>query len=203
MPITQTMCLQYLAFGKCEELKDEVISKVLESILLKDTLPYQQQAFHAILHTMQKELFQLTTDVCGHLKNIFQEYQEVATVIRKATPFLPNLDDLKTHLELLVFKGFIQRTPFSQLPHLSRYLKAIKLRLQRLENSPTKDAQKLAEILPLWKAFLQKSKTPSPQLEEFRWLLEELRVATFAPELKTIQPVSIAKLQKLWQSLNR
>jgi len=34
-------------------------------------------------------------------------------------------------------------------------------------------------------------------------LLEELRVATFAPELKTIQPVSIAKLQKLWQSLNR
>jgi len=203
MPITQTMCLQYVAFGKCEELKDEVISKVLENILSKDTLPYQQQAFHTILHTMQKELFQLTTDICGHLKNILQEYQEVITVIRKATPFLPNLDDLKTHVESLVFKGFIEKTPFSQFPHLCRYLKAIKLRLQRLEHSPTKDAQKLAEILPLWNAFVQKSKTPNIKLEEFRWLLEELRVATFAPELKTIQPVSVAKLQKIWQTLNR
>jgi ATP-dependent helicase HrpA len=202
MPITQTMCLQYLVFGKCEELKDEITKKILETILLKDTLPYQQNAFHSILQTMQKELFQATSEMCGHLKNILEEYQDVINTLRKATPFLPNLDDLKNHVGSLIFKGFIQQTPLMQLPHIPRYLKAIKLRLQRLENSPTKDSQKLAEILPLWKAFEQKSKISNLKIEAFRWLLEELRVATFAPELKTAQSVSIAKLQKLWQTLS-
>jgi ATP-dependent helicase HrpA len=35
-------------------------------------------------------------------------------------------------------------------------------------------------------------------LEEFRWLLEELRVALFAQELKTSSPVSVKRLQKMW-----
>ncbi|MEY3220080.1 MAG: ATP-dependent helicase HrpA [Pseudomonadota bacterium] len=201
MPVSQTMCLQYVAFGKCEELKEEIISKILEEILIKDTLPYQQKAFQAVLQKMQTRLHQETAALCGYLKEILQEYQETITIIRKATPFLPNLDDIKTHLERLIFTGFVKRTPLSQFPHLPRYLKAIRLRLQRLENSPAKDAQKLAEILPLWKAFLQHSKSANVNMEEFRWLLEELRVSIFAPELKTITSVSVAKLQKIWQTL--
>ena len=37
-------------------------------------------------------------------------------------------------------------------------------------------------------------------LDEFRWLLEELRVALFAQELRTPTPVSVKRLQKSWQS---
>jgi hypothetical protein len=37
-------------------------------------------------------------------------------------------------------------------------------------------------------------------LDEFRWLLEELRVALFAQELKTSSPVSVKRLQKMWDS---
>jgi len=201
MAVTQTMCLQYVAFGKCEELKDDIVSKILEEILSKDTLPYQQKAFQAILQKMQTQLYQETAALCGHLKMILQEYQDTITIIRKATPFLPNLDDIKKQLELLIYSGFVKRTPLLQFPHLSRYLKAIRLRLQRLENSPAKDAQKLAEMLPLWKAFLQQSTSTNPNIEEFRWLLEELRVSIFAPELKTNTPVSVAKLQKIWQNI--
>jgi ATP-dependent helicase HrpA len=35
-------------------------------------------------------------------------------------------------------------------------------------------------------------------LEEFRWLIEELRVSLFAQELKTPVPVSAKRLQKFW-----
>ena len=36
------------------------------------------------------------------------------------------------------------------------------------------------------------------RLEEFRWMLEELRVSLFAQELRTPQPVSAKRLEKVW-----
>ena len=40
-------------------------------------------------------------------------------------------------------------------------------------------------------------------LEDFRWLLEELRVSLFAQELRTPQPVSVKRLEKVWAQLVR
>ena len=44
---------------------------------------------------------------------------------------------------------------------------------------------------------------PDPALEQFGWLLEELRVSLFAQELKTPVPVSAKRLAKLWQTVRR
>jgi ATP-dependent helicase HrpA len=41
----------------------------------------------------------------------------------------------------------------------------------------------------------------NPELEQFRWLLEELRVQLFAQELRTPAPVSSKRLQKMWEAL--
>jgi ATP-dependent helicase HrpA len=40
-------------------------------------------------------------------------------------------------------------------------------------------------------------------MQEFRWLLEELRVSLFAQELRTPMPVSVKRLQKVWESMQR
>jgi ATP-dependent helicase HrpA len=40
-----------------------------------------------------------------------------------------------------------------------------------------------------------------PQLEEYRWLLEELRVSLFAQQLGTAVKVSPQRLEKLWTQL--
>jgi ATP-dependent helicase HrpA len=39
------------------------------------------------------------------------------------------------------------------------------------------------------------------RMEDFRWLLEELRVSFFAQELRTPQPVSVKRLDKVWAQL--
>ena len=39
------------------------------------------------------------------------------------------------------------------------------------------------------------------RMTEFRWLLEELRVSFFAQELRTPQPVSVKRLDKVWTQL--
>jgi ATP-dependent helicase HrpA len=40
------------------------------------------------------------------------------------------------------------------------------------------------------------------RMQEFRWLLEELRVSFFAQELRTPQPVSVKRLDKAWLQLS-
>jgi len=78
-----------------------------------------------------------------------------------------------------------------------------------LRADPQRDARLAAEFAPLFAQWQReqarqlKSGVRDPQLEQFRWLLEELRVQLFAQELKTPAPVSVKRLSKMWQTINR
>ena len=69
-----------------------------------------------------------------------------------------------------------------------------------------RDARIAAEIAPLTAAWQREVGARArlgaitPELEQFGWLLEELRVALFAQSLKTPVPVSVKRLGKLWQT---
>jgi ATP-dependent RNA helicase HrpA len=101
------------------------------------------------------------------------------------------------------------RMPRARLGQLARYLRAIQVRLQRQAHDPQKDQQKAAQVVPLWQGYLRRrdelraSGRPSGELDEFGWLVEELRVAVFAPELKTAVAVSPQRLQDVWVRLSR
>jgi ATP-dependent helicase HrpA len=88
-----------------------------------------------------------------------------------------------------------------------RYLRALTVRLQRQANDPPKDQQKAAQVVPLWQSFvareaeLRAKGRSQKELDDFGWLLEELRVHVFAPELKTAMSISPARAQEVWASL--
>lgn len=86
--------------------------------------------------------------------------------------------------------------PLARLEHFPRYLRAAQARLQRAISDPRKDADKLAPFTPLWKTFEAKQASAKDRAtaSELRWLFEELRVAIFAPELKTPVPISSQKM---------
>jgi len=58
------------------------------------------------------------------------------------------------------------------------------------------------EVKPLWQAFEERKAKHvqqhifDPELESYRWLIEELRVSLFAQELKTKLPVSVKRVKK-------
>ena len=72
------------------------------------------------------------------------------------------------------------------------------MRLDKLRADPARDAQRLAELRPLEQRWLrrvaERKGTADARLDEYRWLLEELRVSLFAQELRTPQPVSAKRL---------
>ena len=122
--------------------------------------------------------------------------------LKDARPPKDVADDIAAQLERLVPKRFLVETPWARLAHLPRYLKAIVLRLDKLRADPARDAARLAELRPLEQRHLRKLAerrgSRDPKLDEFRWWLEELRVSLFAQELKTPQPVSAKRLEKIW-----
>ena len=87
-------------------------------------------------------------------------------------------------LAALVSDDFLRTTPYEQLAHFPRYLKAMKLRADRWKQNPIKDAERAKQLA----AF---SGVP-----ELRWQVEELRVSLFAQELGTAEPVSVQKLER-------
>lgn len=114
-------------------------------------------------------------------------------------------DDISSQLQALLPPGVFQKLPGERLAHLPRYLKAIQIRLERLPIDPRRDADKAAQVTPLWQSYVEQSErirargVPAEEVEHFRWLLEELRVSLFAPELKTAVPVSSQKLAQHWK----
>jgi ATP-dependent helicase HrpA len=108
-------------------------------------------------------------------------------------------------------KHFLADTPYGQLVHFPRYLKGIAMRIDKLKGDPGRDGQRLQEMVPLIQQWQRAEKQLRSQgrgvedarLDEFRWMLEELRIALFAQELRTPVPMSVKRLQKVWESMQR
>ena len=116
---------------------------------------------------------------------------------------------IRSQCAALLPQDFILATPFERLTHCPRYLKAAQLRIDKLRADPARDARLAKEFDTIEKpwererAVRRKSGAPDLWLEDFRWMLEELRVALFAQELKTPAPMSVKRLQKAWDSRAR
>jgi ATP-dependent helicase HrpA len=115
--------------------------------------------------------------------------------------------DIRAQLAWLTPAGFLLTTPWERLKEFPRYLQALELRIEKLGRDPRRDAQLAAEIAPLETRYRDRVKTERglkpPGEDEFRWLLEELRVSLFAQQLKTRVPVSARRLEDAWAERER
>ena len=109
--------------------------------------------------------------------------------------------DIHAQLDALVPPDLLAWIPLTRLEHYPRYLRAAQTRLARAVTDPRKDAEKVAPVAALWATFLAKQQRARDDevadVREIRWMFEELRVAVFAPELKTPVPVSAKRLSDL------
>jgi ATP-dependent helicase HrpA len=191
MPIDHKLCLQYMKIGKnCEQFKQDMLTTIINSIFLVEPLPRTSKEFEQRLTTGKPKVMQLASEYAQHLEKVLEEYHQLTQNINKSKS--PSLPEIKQHLKLLIYDGFIKDIPLSQLKHIPRYLKAIQIRLTRLEHDPQKDARKAEQMANLWRKYLKSPKA------EVRWMLEELRVSLFAPELKTVYPVSVQRVERMF-----
>ncbi|RZI56600.1 MAG: ATP-dependent RNA helicase HrpA, partial [Rubrivivax sp.] len=206
IPDLTQMGVAYMSLGTAEELRDQIIAVALERAFLADPLPVDEFSFKARLEEGRARLNLIAQEVARLAFNVLIEYQGALRKLKDArTAPKEVVDDLQAQLQRLMPKRFVLQTPWSQLQHFPRYLKAITLRLDKLRVDAPRDAKLLSELRPLeqrWSRRVADLKgTTDARVEDFRWQLEELRVSLFAQELRTPQPVSVKRLEKVWAQL--
>jgi ATP-dependent helicase HrpA len=94
----------------------------------------------------------------------------------------------------------VTATGYRQLPQLTRYLRGIERRLDKLPENPPRDAANMAVAQRVEQAYRQAvadlppARRNDPDVTEVRWMLEELRVSLFAQTLGTLAPVSETRI---------
>ncbi|CAK0764324.1 ATP-dependent RNA helicase HrpA [Gammaproteobacteria bacterium] len=198
--ISRNASLAYARFGNLIALKQDVVTAILIAAFPAETMEIRDSiAFQTCLVAARGNLVSTAEEVTQLVETILIEYGCVSGEIQ-ATKSISreSHEDLRTQVDALVYSGFIVAIPLSRLRHYPRYLKAMRLRIERMKEQPLRDQERLAEIAPWWSRFLKSVECTSPSLEEFRWMLEEWRVSLFAQELKTAVPVSAKRIEKAW-----
>ena len=192
--------------GTVDELRQQIIEVALDRAFLLEPLPTCEADFKKRLDEGRGRLTLIASEVARLAGAILVEFAVAQRKIKDAKNALECAQDAGQQLGRLVPKKFLTATPYGQLQHFTRYLKGITLRLEKWRADPARDAARLAELRPqeqrYWRLVAERKGAADPRLQDYRWLLEELRVSFFAQELRTPQPVSIKRLDKLWTQLN-
>ncbi|CAN7310800.1 ATP-dependent RNA helicase HrpA [Acidovorax sp. LjRoot38] len=206
IPDLQKMAVAFMPLGTQEELRTQIIDVALDRAFLLDPLPTDEVAFKRRVEEGRGRLTLIANEVARLAATILTEYAAAARKIKDTKNAPEATADALQQLQRLVPKKFIAVAPWTQLAHYARYLKAITLRLDKYRADPARDAAKLAELRPqeqrYWRLVAERKGQVDARMQELRWLLEELRVSFFAQELRTPQPVSVKRLDKLWAQVN-
>ncbi|HKY02735.1 MAG TPA: DUF3418 domain-containing protein, partial [Burkholderiales bacterium] len=209
LPNLQAMSMQYASLGEMADLKRQLIAATVDRACLGDPLPSTRSMFERRRDEAKTRLNLIAQELARLVGTILSEYQVLGKKLQALKSFPEVQRDMQEQLGRLLTKDFIEAMPYERLQHFPRYLKAASLRLDKLRADPARDIRGLGELLPLQTQWLReeikvrKQGTADPQLDQFRWLLEELRVQLFAQELRTPAPVSVKRLQKMWESMRR
>ncbi|MDO5667726.1 MAG: ATP-dependent RNA helicase HrpA [Alcaligenaceae bacterium] len=197
----------YMALGTQEELQEEIIDCALIQSCLVRPWPNNAQEFNERVKDAKGRFGLLLQEVIRLLQQIMNEWAMALKKHHLIKAHKGAYEDIQQQLNTLIYKGFLSRVEYASLQHYPRYLRAVQLRIDKLKNDPSRDQQLMHEVQMLQTKYLRRLSqlkgVHDPQMDEFFWLLQELRVAVFAQELRTPMPVSVKRLEKTWHSLSQ
>ncbi|WP_183444196.1 DUF3418 domain-containing protein [Neisseria meningitidis] len=202
-----TQAAMLLKHINADTLRDDLTQAVCDRAFIgEDELPRNEKAFKEQIKRARSRLPAVKEALSRYLQETAAAYAELNGKLGKH----PLTHLLRLRLQTLLAPGFATRTPWAQWPRLPIYLKAMTLRLEKYSSNPARDAAREADIQELEQMWQEKNDGLVKQglpisdgLAAFKWMIEELRVSLFAQELKTPYPVSVKRLMKEWERLNK
>ena len=147
-------------------------------------------------------LFECARQICEGLEEAVESYRRVSDWMERnrQEPFLGEVvSDLDEELTWLWRAGFAWKAGPERMKKYQRYFYGMEERIARLESHPlVRDEEKRARLQPLWERWIA-SWTAHPaavRYWEIGWMLEELRLAQFAPTQPREMRVSEKRIEK-------
>ncbi len=204
LPDMQKLAMLFMPFGSQQDLQRQVLAVTFDRCCLNEPWPETEKEFATRSKEAKARLNLVGQEIARLAGAVLTEYQALQKALPGFKAHGPATQDIRSQCERLLHKEWIAATPYERMQHLPRYLKAINVRLEKLRANPARDAQNMAQMAPLvqqWQRRLQAQQGADARLEDFGWMLQELRVSLFAQELKTPVIVSVKRLQKILEGL--
>ena len=205
------LALMFTKIGSRQALLDDLINTSVREVFLAEKpefWPRDEVAFQALIEKHQAAWILATTEKLKLVKAALEAQVPLAAKLKGKLDLATALtfQDAQKQLNRLFFVGFIWQAG-SWLAHYPRYLKALEIRLEKASRDRLKDQRIAEELGILWHAWenrfmaMQQQGEVSPELADYRWLIEEYRVSLYAQQLGTQQVVSARRLADAWISL--
>ena len=208
IPDIQHLCLKYSDFGRCDDLKLDIIDKTIDDVFLYENIQSEAE-FNLRLEKGRSELHEKAKQWSALLTDILDEYRAIKKIMKKsALSQLDTVSDIQGQLNYLFPENFISAIDREWLQQYPRYLIAINKRFDKSKTNVIRDRQSRIEFSKLWDEYMKRQQSllkqdiESEQLNHYRWMLEEFRVSLFAQELKTRFPISAKRLKTFWNELS-
>ncbi|NHB95656.1 ATP-dependent RNA helicase HrpA [Photorhabdus stackebrandtii] len=199
LPNKSKLGLYFNPYGKVLDLIDDCISCGIDKLIAGNGGPaWNEPAFIHLQDKVRAELNDTVVEIARQVEQILTTVFAINKRLkgRVDISLALALSDIKAQLSGLVFRGFVTANSWKRLPDVLRYLHGIDRRLEKLAIDPHRDRTQMGRVENVqqqwqqWMAKLSLQQKQLPEVQEIRWMIEELRISLFAQQLGTPYPVS-------------
>ncbi|GHF05330.1 ATP-dependent helicase [Streptomyces spiralis] len=191
--------------GSIQALFDDCATAAADRLIAEFGGPaWDEESYRKLYDRVRAEIVDLTVRTVGQVQQVLAAWQACERRLKavRSPALLPNLADVRQQLDALVKPGFVTEAGIRRLPDLMRYLVAADRRLQQMPTNVQRDTTRMEKVREMrdeyaWLLEQMPQGRPVPQqVQDIRWMIEELRVSYFAHALGTAYPVSDKRIVK-------
>ena len=199
LPNKAKLGLYFTPFGRVLDLIDDCIACAVDKLIADfGGFVWNEEGFDKLRDFVRENLNEVTVDIAQKVEQILTLTHQINQRLKGKMDFTMAfaLSDMKSQISGLIYQGFVQKSGYTRLPDLLRYLQAIDKRMDKLTQDVNRDRAAMLRVEQVQQAYQQllaklpKSKPISDEVVEIRYMIEELRVSLFAQQLGTKYQVS-------------
>lgn len=211
LPNKAKLGLYFNPYGKVLDLIDDCISCGIDKLIDESGGPVWTEEGFAKLHEHVRA--HLNEAVVGIAIQVEQILTAVFSINKRLKGRIDMtmalaLSDIKAQMSGLIYRGFVTKNGWKRLGDTLRYLQAIEKRMDKLPMDPHRDRAQMLKIESVqqkWQQWFNKLppvRQASKEVQEVRWMIEELRVSYFAQQLGTPYPISDKRILQSMEQLS-
>ena len=199
LPNKAKLGLYFNPYGKVLDLIDDCISCGVDKLIDEAGGPvWTEEGFAALHEKVRAELNETVVEIAKQVEQTLTAVFNINKRLKGRVDMTMalGLSDIKSQMSGLVYRGFVTGNGFRRLGDTLRYLQAIEKRLEKMAIDPHRDRAQMLKVESLqqrWQQWLNKlppQRRQDDDVQEIRWMIEELRVSLFAQQLGTPYPIS-------------
>ncbi|MEO9013911.1 MAG: ATP-dependent RNA helicase HrpA [Terrimesophilobacter sp.] len=165
---------------------------------------WTRDGFAALCAAAAKALVPTTLEIVGRVETVLAAARDVQLLLPAQPPAGQQeaINDVRGQLDRLLAPGFVTVTGRAHLADLTRYLTAIRRRLEQLPRGITADRDRMARIHAVQDAYdellhaLAPARKIGADMRDLARQIEELRVSLWAQQLGTPRPISEQRIYR-------